>query len=102
MLQEEAGNFKKEPTDDWRKRAVVVGRRAAYQFKRSTVEDLGDDVNDFRDNLSVALQALQLKEHQNTQNDIEAVNAIIKNIEAQNVSASLRVWLRAPDANGRL
>ncbi|RMZ88772.1 hypothetical protein DV736_g3997, partial [Chaetothyriales sp. CBS 134916] len=97
-LQDETAKFKKEPTDGWRKKAVVVGRRAAYPFKRSTLEDLGDDVNNFRDNLSLALQTLQLKEHQNTQNDIEAVNAIINNIRAQHVSDSLRQWLRAPDA----
>ena len=97
VLQGEVDKFKKEPTDNWRKKAVVVGRRAAYPFKRSTLEDLGDEVSDFRDNLSIALQALQLKEHQNTQNDIEAVNAIIKNIQARSVSADLRQWLRAPD-----
>jgi hypothetical protein len=97
-LQAEVEKFKKEPTDDWRKKAVVVGRRAAYPFKRSTLEDLGDDVSDFRDNLSIALQALQLKEHQNTQDDIEEVNTIAKDIQARSVSADLRQWLRAPDA----
>jgi hypothetical protein len=97
-LQAEVDKFKTEPADDWRKKAVVVGRRAAYPFKRSTLEDLGDDVSDFRDNLSIALQALQLKEHQNTQSDIEEVNGIVKDIQAQSVSAGLRQWLRAPDA----
>ncbi|EXJ88027.1 hypothetical protein A1O1_04954 [Capronia coronata CBS 617.96] len=98
VLQAEVDKFKNVPADDWRKKAVVVGRRAAYPFKRSTLEDLGDDVNDFRDNLSIALQALQLKEHQNTQGDIEEVNAIIKDIQARSVSADLRQWLRVPDA----
>jgi hypothetical protein len=59
---------------------VVIGRRAAYPFKRSTLEDLGEDVSDFRANSSIALEALQLKEHQNTQSDIEEVNAIVKNL----------------------
>ncbi|RMZ86570.1 hypothetical protein DV736_g6204, partial [Chaetothyriales sp. CBS 134916] len=97
VLQAEVDKFKNEPADDWRKKAVVVGRRAAYPFKRSTLEDLGDDVSDFRDNLSIALQALQLKEHQNTQDDIEAVNAIVKNLQARSVSVELRQWLGAPD-----
>jgi hypothetical protein len=96
-LQAEVNKFKNEPIDDWRKKAVVVGRRAAYPFKRSTLEDLGDDVGDFRDNLSIALQALQLKEHQNTQSDIKEINGIIKDIQARSVSAGLRQWLRAPD-----
>ncbi|KAK5304383.1 hypothetical protein LTR99_004839 [Exophiala xenobiotica] len=97
-LQAEVGKFKKEPADDWRKKAVVVGRRAAYPFKRSTLEDLGDDVSVFRNNLSIALDALQLKEHKNTQSDIEEVNAIVKNLRVRNVSADLLQWLRAPDA----
>ncbi|OAP62723.1 hypothetical protein AYL99_01950 [Fonsecaea erecta] len=97
-LEGEVGKFKNEPNSDWGKKAVVVGRRAAYPFKRSTLEDLGDDVNDFRDNLSIALQALQLKEHQNTQDDIEEVNTLVRAIQARSVSADLRQWLRAPDA----
>ncbi|KAK5563056.1 hypothetical protein LTR43_011324, partial [Exophiala xenobiotica] len=97
-LQSEVHKFKKETTDDWRKKAVVVGRRAAYPFKRSTLEDLSDDVHDFQDNLSIALQALQLKEHQNTQSDIEEVNKIVKDIQARSGRADLRQWLKAPDA----
>lgn len=89
-LQYEARKFQKEPTDDWKKKAVSVGRRAAYPFRRSTLEKLGEDVDNFRDNLSTGLQALQLKEHQNTQNDIEAVNSIIKNVQAENLSAGVR------------
>jgi hypothetical protein len=96
-LQGEVDMFKKEPTDDWRKKAVVLGRRAAYPFKRSTLEDLGEDVRDFQGNLSVALQALQLKEHQNTQSDIKEVNNIVKDIQARSVRAELRQWLKAPD-----
>lgn len=97
-LQEEARKFQKEPTDDWGKKVVSVGRRAAYPFRRSTLEKLGEDVDNIHDNLSTGLQALQLKEHQNTQNDIEAVNSIVKNAQAQNLSAGVRHWLRAPDA----
>lgn len=97
-LQDEVAKFEKEPKDDWRHRVVVVGRRAAYPFKRSTLEDLGDEVETFRDNLSVALQALQLKEHQNTQSDIQLINTIVKDIQAQSINTELRQWLRAPDA----
>ena len=97
-LQDKSREFQREPTDNWKKKAVVVGRRAAYPFQRSTLVKLGEDVDNFRDNLSIVLQALQLKEHRNTQNDIEAVKAIVQNVQAQNVSASVRHWMRAPDA----
>lgn len=98
VLQAEVDKFKNESTDNWKKKALVVGRRAAYPFKRSTLEDLGDDVNDFRDNLSIALQALELQEHQNTQGDIAKVNTIVQGIQTRSVSADLRQWLRPPDA----
>ncbi|OAP56315.1 hypothetical protein AYL99_09494 [Fonsecaea erecta] len=101
-LQGEVDKFKKKPTDDWRKKAVVLGRRAAYPFKRSTLEDLSDDISDFKDNLSIAVQALQLKEHQNTQDDIEEVNAIVRDIQARSIHIDLRQWLKAPDATVNL
>ena len=46
----------------------------------------------------MALQALQLKEHQNTQDDIEDMKKIMKNVQAQHLAANVRHWLRAPDA----
>lgn len=98
LLQDEVDKFKKQPVGDWKTRAIVVGRRAAYPFKRSTMEDLGDDVDSFRNNVSVVLQALQLKEHQNTQAGIEGLNAIVKNLQAYSISAGVRQWLQAPDA----
>ncbi|OQV11276.1 NACHT domain-containing protein, partial [Cladophialophora immunda] len=97
-LQNEVDKFKNEPTDNWRKKAIVLGRQAAYPFKRSTLGVLSDDVSEFRGNLSIALQALQLKEHQNTQDDIEEVNAVVKDIQARSVSVDLWRWLKAPDA----
>lgn len=111
-LEGEASKFKKEPTDNWKKRVVVGGRRAAYPFKQDTLKDLSDDVDSFRGNLSIALQTLGLREHQNTQsdiraigaivastqNDVEEVAAVVKTIQAHNIRADLRQWLRAPDA----
>jgi hypothetical protein len=44
------------------------------------------------------LRALQLKEHQNTQDDIEEMKKIMKNAQAQHLAADLRHWLRASDA----
>lgn len=97
FLRDEVDKFKKEPTDNWKTKVVVGGRRAAYPFKRSTLQDLAEEVNEFRDNLSIALQALQLKEHQNTQNDIEEATVILRSIQVHDVSTSIRLWLKSPD-----
>ncbi|RMZ90991.1 hypothetical protein DV736_g1777, partial [Chaetothyriales sp. CBS 134916] len=95
-LQDETAEFKKESIDGWRNKEALVGLRAAYPFKYGTLQDLGDYVNNFHDNLSLALQALQLKGHQNIQNDIEVASAI-NNIQAH-TSDDLRQWLRPSDA----
>lgn len=60
----------------------AVGRRAAYPFRKGTLAKLDEDDSAFNENLNIALQALHLKEHQNTQRDIEQVRDIIKNVQA--------------------
>lgn len=93
ILRDEVDKFKKEPTDDWKRKVLVTGREAIYLFKQSILEDLGKDVVRFHNNLSTALEALDLREHQNTQDDIEAVKAIVKSIQAYNISLGIRQWL---------
>ncbi|KAK5102777.1 hypothetical protein LTS08_003577 [Lithohypha guttulata] len=97
-LQEEVRKFQKEPTTNVTTAIRAAGRRAAYPFRKGTLAKLDEDVGAFRENLSIALQALQLKEHQNTQNDIEEVKHIVKSAQAQHLAAGVRQWLRAPDA----
>jgi ankyrin repeat domain-containing protein 50 len=97
-LQSVVDKFKKVPTDDWRNKLVAVKQRAAYPFKKSTIEKLGIDICDFTENLSIALNALQLKEHQNTQSDIEEIKVIVEDIRARSVRGDLWRWLHAPDA----
>ncbi|KAF7512590.1 hypothetical protein GJ744_000851 [Endocarpon pusillum] len=97
-LQDEAKKLGKASVDNFRNITVTAGRRAAYPFRRSTLQRLEEDITDFRDNLSTALQALQLRAHQDIQNDIKEVERIIRNAQAQQLTTSVRQWLRAPDA----
>lgn len=87
-----------EPSQNFGSKIKASSRRVAYPFKRSTLEKLNEDVDDCCDHLSIALQALELREHQNTQNDIEVVKAVVKNTHAHQINANIRDWLRAPDA----
>jgi ankyrin repeat domain-containing protein 50 len=97
-IQDEMRKLQKEPAVTFVKTIRAAGRRAACPFRQSTLKKLDEDVDEFRDNVSMALQVLQLKEHQNTQDDIEEMKRIIKNAQAQYLAASIRHWLRAPDA----
>lgn len=72
--------FEKEPTNTLAKTIRTTGRRIAYLFRRSTLEKLDEDISDFRDHLSTVMQVLELKEHQNTQNDIEVVKTIVETV----------------------
>ena len=97
-LQAEVQKLQKEPVDTLMQTIRATGRRASYPFRQSTLKKLDEDVDEFRDNVSMALQALQLKEHQNTQDDIEEMKRILKTAQAQHLSATVHHWLRAPDA----
>lgn len=97
-LEDEVQKFKKAPSDTLKKSITTTGRRLAYPFRRSTHQKLAEDVDDFRDDLSIALQALQLKEHQNTRNEIAELQITLKSVQAQNLAADVRHWLKAPDA----
>ena len=97
-LQAEVRKLQKEPADTFIQKVRTAGRRATYPFRQSTLKKLDEDVDEFRDNISMALQALQLKEHQNTQDGIEEMKKVMLNAQAQNVAADIRHWLRAADA----
>ena len=97
-LEEEVRKLQKEPSHTLIQTIRAVGRRAAYPFRQSTLKKLDEDVDEFRDNVSMALQALQLKEHQNTQDGIEEMKKIMMNTQAQHMAADVRHWLRAADA----
>lgn len=97
-LREEVKKLQKEPTTNVTTAMKTVGRRAAYPFRKGTLAKLDEDVGAFNENLNMALQALHLKEHQNTQRDIEEVRDLIKSVQAQHLTTGVRQWLKAPDA----
>lgn len=96
-LRDEVRKLKKEPTDTLAKAVKAIGRQAAYPLRRSTLVKLDEDVGAFRDNLSMAMQVLQLKEHRNTQDVVEEMRTIMKNARAEHLATSVRDWLKAPD-----
>lgn len=98
-LEDETRKFMKEPSHNVKKSIIIVGRRIAYPLRRSTLTKLSEDIHDIQDNLAIALHALQLKEHQRTQDDLREVTSILKNLQAQRIGADLEQWLRAPDAS---
>lgn len=62
-LQFECQKFDKGSITSFRGRIQNTGRRAAYPFRKSTLQKLEEDIGEIRENLSFALDALQLRNH---------------------------------------
>jgi hypothetical protein len=98
-LQSECEKFQKDSTASLKDRFKVAGRRAAYPFRKSTLQKLEEDVSDIRENLSVALDILQLKSQTQIQDSISEVKSLVERTNASQVSLEIRCWLTAPDAS---
>lgn len=97
-LQEEVHKLEKGPRAGLHQTVRVSGRRIAYPLRKSTLEKLAEDVGYFRQNLSVALQLLQIKDHQVLQSDLEEIKHIVKTAQAHNIATGVHEWLNAPNA----
>ena len=97
-LQGECRKFSK-PTSNGIKGVVkVAGRRAIYPFRQSTLQKLDEDISELRDNLSIALDVLQLKDNKKIQDDIADVKLLLNLVRSSQVSENICHWLQAPDA----
>ena len=76
----------------------AVGGRAAYPFRKSTLVKLGEDIDEMRHNLSLALDVLQLGAHQKSHDDIVDIKSLVELMRAAQISSDIRNWLKAPDA----
>jgi hypothetical protein len=98
-LQSECEKFHKDPAAGLKDRVKVAGRRVAYPFRKSTLQKLEEDVSDIRENLSFALDVLQLKSQSQIQDGISEVKSLVERTNASQVSLTIRCWLMAPDAS---
>lgn len=98
-LQSECERFHRDSVAGLKDRFKVAGRRAAYPFRKSTLQKLEEDVNEIRENLSLALDILQVKSQSQIQDGISDVKALIERTNANQVSFTIRCWLMAPDVS---
>lgn len=98
-LHNECEKFSKDSAAGLKDRVKVAGRRAAYPFRKSTLQKLEEDVSDIRENLSFALDILQLKSQTQIQDGISSVKSLVERINTSQVSVTIRYWLMAPDTS---
>lgn len=83
----------------FRATARSTARKFAYPFRKSTIALIDDNVDDATASVSLALQTLQLKTSDGIKDDVADNKALLKLIQAQQVSSEVRSWLRAPDVS---
>ncbi|KAL4769179.1 hypothetical protein BDW60DRAFT_210265 [Aspergillus nidulans var. acristatus] len=98
-LQSECEKFRRDSAASFTDRVKVAGRRAAYPFRKSTIQKLEEDISDIRDNLSLALDVLQLNSHIQIEDSISEIKSLVERINASQLSFTIRDWLMAPDAS---
>ncbi len=97
-LKEESEKCEKASTTGIKGTIRAAGRRAAYPFRQSTLQKLDEAITEIRHNISLALDVLQLRDHKNTQDDIAELKSLLEVVRATQISATIRDWLKAPDA----
>ena len=76
----------------------TAGRRAAYPFRQSTLQKLDEIIGEIRLDLTVTLDLLQLRDHENIQNDTNELKSLLEVVRASQISSAVHDWLKAPDA----
>ncbi|KAJ5711956.1 NACHT nucleoside triphosphatase [Penicillium malachiteum] len=98
-LQDECEKFHKDSAVGLKDLIKVTGRRAAYPFRKSTIQKLEEDVGEIRENLLFGLNIPQIKTQTQIQVDLSEIKSLVERTNASQISATIRRWLMAPDAS---
>ena len=97
-LQEEWEKFDKSSVSGIKGGIVAARHRIAYPLRQSTLQKLDEDIRSIRDDLRLALDALQFRDNQLAQDDIAELKDLSEIMRATQISSTIRDWLKAPDA----
>lgn len=98
-LQLELRKFDKASGKSLRTSITTVGRHAIYPLRRSTLLRLEEDVDLIRDNISFAIDGLQIRDGLKTHNDLTDMKALLSLVRTSQISREMIEWLQAPDAS---
>jgi hypothetical protein len=97
-LQEEFGKFSTSPTDRIGASIRTASRRLSYPLRQSTLQRLDENIGEIRENLSLALNVLELHDNCNIQNDTVEIKSLLNLVRKSQISGTVCDWLKAPDA----
>jgi DNA repair ATPase RecN len=96
-LQNECQKFQEQPATQFKGRIQFTSRRIAYPFRKSTLQKLEEDISDIRENLSLALNVLQVKITNELEDKMSGLASLLTRINAIHITSTIRGWLMAPD-----
>ncbi|KAL9128866.1 MAG: hypothetical protein Q9217_002555 [Psora testacea] len=97
-LRDECQKFSKTSSAGIKAAIKVAGRRVTYPFRQSTLQKLDEDIREIRDNLSFALDVLQLDDTQRLQDSVTEIKDLLEWVTTNQISSDLRGWLNVLDA----
>jgi hypothetical protein len=97
-LQTECQKFQEEPTTKLKVRIQVTGRKATYPFRKSTLQKLEEDISEIRENLSLVLSVLHLKDTHKLEEKVSGLELLLSQVNTVHITSTIRAWLMAPDA----
>ncbi|KGO75326.1 NACHT nucleoside triphosphatase [Penicillium italicum] len=97
-LRDECQKFQNNPAPSLIDRGKQFGRRVTYPFRESTLKRLEEDIGEIRENLSLALNVLQLRNQTGLEDGIYELKILAEQTNTMLISSSIRGWLMAPDA----
>jgi hypothetical protein len=98
-LQEECTKLTGPLGSSFNDAVKVVGRRAAYPFRESTLKKLEEDAGEMRNHLSFALDILQLRDHKTAQDELAEMKSLVELMRATQISSAVQYWFKAPDVS---
>jgi hypothetical protein len=63
-----------------------ASRRLAYPLRQSTLQKLDEEIKDIRENLSLALNVLQLYDGQKVQDDLHDIRSVLELLRTSQIS----------------
>ena len=76
-----------------------TARRLAYPFRQGTLQKLAEDIDETASHLSLALQLLHQNDIGRVHDDIGDAKSLLDLVRADQISSTIRGWLKAPDAS---
>jgi ankyrin repeat domain-containing protein 50 len=96
-LQFKLDKFSNSPEKGIQAAFKRAGRQLTYPFRERTLQKLDEDISEFRNNIVLALNVLQVKRIDDIQDDTADLKTLVSLLRASHISDTVRKWLRAPD-----